>query len=160
MSTLERYPAMLPLPILSGHGYTVKAPVISTKMDSGHKRKRRRFKNIPIPMPLKVLYTSDQLAVFEYWFDSKVNAGASRFLFPVLTALGLRIHIAEFDGGYKATAKTTKLWQVSAKIELKKIDYADAGVMDLLVGLGYSTAEVSALLIAAEKAANESNLAV
>ena len=160
MSVLERYPAMLPLPLLAGHSYTLKAPVLPTKMQSGHKRKRRLFKNYPIEMPVKFLYSSDQLAVFEYWFDEKINAGANRFILPVLTALGLTIHIAEFDGGYKAAAKTTTKWNVSAKVELQKINYADAGVMDLLVGLGYSTAEVNALLIAAEKAANESNLAV
>lgn len=160
MSELIKYPDnILPLPLLASHSLDKKSGLTITKMDSGHPRRRRRFKNVPIPVPVQFSMSSDEYAVFESWFDNDINSGVERFIMPIKTATGMQYQIAEFEGdGYKAKPKSANRWVITAKLLFKKIDLLDPAITSLLIGYGYSLASINTVLPALEQAANHNNL--
>jgi len=160
MSELVSYPSnILPMPLLSGHSIQKKTGVLSTPMDSGHKRRRRRFKNIPSLIPVKFSFSSDEYAVFESWFENQISDGADRFVMPVKTATGIQYQTAVFDGdGYKAVPKSQRRWLVTAKLEIKKLDLLDPEITSMLIEVGYSMADISRSISALDSAVNSNDL--
>lgn len=159
MSELVVYPSeVLPLPQLSAHKIDKNSGVLVTKMDSGQKRRRRRFKNVPISISVKFLFTSEEYSLFESWYEFQINGGADRFVMPIKTATGLQLQSAEFDGGYSAKPKTVNRWEVTAKIEVKKIDPLDSSYASLIFELGYSVSSFGTLLPAIEQTVNHNTL--
>lgn len=118
---LVEWPSRLPLPQLSGHGYTPGKRLIETRMDSGTSRFRRKFSNVHDKLSARFLMTNDQAAFFEGWFKYVLNDGANWFVMPIKTPMGLidhEVHIKEAGKPFKVVSQ--KLWQIDLDLLIRK----------------------------------------
>lgn len=133
MSELVRWPDNLPLPLLSGHGYTPGNNLIESKMSSGYSRTRRAFKNVPDVMPAKFLFTTGEAALFEGWFHHLINDGQDWFLMKIKVPAGLIEHEVKFKPPpKKITAVSANLWRKEAALWIKKREIITPELTDLL----------------------------
>lgn len=118
-----RYPDnKLPLPLLKKHSLMRKSMMLESKLDSGYTRKRRRFKNPPAEMAAGFLFSKEQFAIFEGWFENIIFSGQYWFQMPVKCSIGVIDHECQFIGDYSAKPVTQSKWQVTAKIKIKNLN--------------------------------------
>ena len=114
---LIKWPDSLPLPLLKGHGYTPGNKLLSTNMDGGNTRFRRKFKSVEDSLPVKFLMKNDQAAFFEGWFKHALDDGANWFILPLKTPMGVIDHEVHFKPPHKPMkAIGNRLWQVEMNL--------------------------------------------
>lgn len=141
---LIKWPSDLGLGLLKKHSLKPNSGIISTKMDSGHPRTRRVFKNKTVKIPYSKNFTSAQLALFEGFIEHKINGGADWFVMPIKLPLGVidsEVRIIPDSISFKLL--TNRLWSVSFNMELRDQLKADIELTDILVeegsaALGYA----------------------
>lgn len=67
-------------PYVNGFQYSIgRSDVITTDMDTGPKKSRRRSQAAPRPVTFPMILTRDQLEVFEDWYDNTLQGGILPF---------------------------------------------------------------------------------
>lgn len=133
MSSLVSWPDSLPLPQLSGHGYTPGNNLVESKMEGGYSRLRKTSKSVPSTMQVKFLFTAGEAALFEGWFYHAINDGQDWFLMKVKVAAGLIEHEVRFKPPpKKITALTANLWRKDAVLIIKNREIISPELTDLL----------------------------
>jgi hypothetical protein len=80
---MPAWPGTLPQkPLQSGFNESLKNLVITTQMDSGPAKVRRRFTAGVKKYSVSFLMTSDQLSTFEIFYNDTILGGALSFDFP------------------------------------------------------------------------------
>jgi hypothetical protein len=145
MSNLMHWPDSLPLPLLSGHGYTPGANLVDSVMASGYPRSRRVSKSAPDIMPVKFLFTAGEAALFEGWFHHSIGDGQDWFLMKVKVPSGLIEHEVKFkSAGQKITAVSATLWKKDAVLWVKRREIISEELTVLLQEYKLSALERSA----------------
>lgn len=122
MIDFTRYPNnKLSLPLLKNHGLKRKSMRLETKMDSGYSRSRNRFKNPPSEMNASFSFSSDDLDLFEGWYQHVINNGADWFVMPVKTGSVVTDHLCQFIGDYSGKPVSPNLWMVTGKLLVKNL---------------------------------------
>lgn len=76
------WPPSLPqAPLISGHKEQPQDQTISTSMDKGPEKTRRRFTAGYTGMPVQFMLSAAQVVTFESFFDTTIGAGALPFEF-------------------------------------------------------------------------------
>ena len=114
------WPATLPQPVIDGYGFNPDSRVIKTDMDSGAARVRQRFTAGPTQYKAAWIFTQQQLATFEAWFDLDALSGAAWFTTTVWCGKGLVNVTARIPAGtFAVTKRTGMMWSVSATLEIR-----------------------------------------
>lgn len=136
------WPDSLPLPLLKSHSTKPKSGLVSTKLDSGRKRVRRRTKNPPTEMQAQWLFTDDEYALFEGIIAHDLNGGADYFLMPVRLPIGLvTAEVRIIPDSIQDNLLAKYKWKVKAKIEIRKRETIDKGATEILRTEGVETLE-------------------
>ncbi len=122
MINFTQYPVdKLPLPLLKKHKLKRNSGRIETKQQSGYVRSRVAFKSVPSEMPFAILVTSDQLEIFEGWYEHIIFKGTNWFVIPVKTGAVVEGHECQFMGDYDSTPISQTKWKVTAKMRIKDL---------------------------------------
>lgn len=80
---MATWPASLPQrPLQDGYSEELENVVISSGVDIGPAKKRRRTSAGVVKFSLSFLMTSTQLATFKTFFETDISYGAVKFTFP------------------------------------------------------------------------------
>lgn len=97
---LPEYPELLPLPLQASHGWRRSKVFISTEMDGGNTRNRRRHPRTPLMIDVSWSFDLEELALFEAWFEYDLSAGTRWWSGRVMrTAVGIVPLKCRFVGG-------------------------------------------------------------
>ena len=116
------YPSnILPLPLIGISGRK-RSSVISTEMESGDLRQRRRFSTNKKEINVEFIFNYRQFGLFESFVENKLDAGATKFAlqFPDASTQTNEHHTAQIVGGeyeFEQIAAQLK-WRVSCLILL------------------------------------------
>lgn len=142
--TLPVWPAAIPLPTLSGAGYTItpQEGVTRTDMEIGPARARKRSTATPWRLKLRWHLMRFELTLFEAWYRSYADEGAAYFSMTLISGVGLETHQIRFFKSYESVAQSGELWLVTAEVESRDPPWLDAGGLDTLL----DTPDFAALL--------------
>lgn len=116
---MPAWPASLPGALTEGYGINPESATISTDMDSGPARVRRRYTRTPVRVPVRFSFTQLEMHIFESWFKLEIASGASWFTFSLFTGAGFTPVNARFVGGkYKTDGVRGTKFLISAEIEV------------------------------------------
>ena len=116
---MEVYPETLPHPTVR-YSYQKESNVVSTRMDSGRYRQRKRFKGRRKSADLSFIFTHRELGIFEMWFENLIDSGASTFtmfLPDPSTQSSQPLECQVLRGQYNVNAAAGELkWRVSMRV--------------------------------------------
>ena len=92
---MESWPSILPDPLRSGYRYQPDACVLRTQMD-GKRRVRKLFTRQPYSFDITVRLSDTQLAIFDYFWQKKLDSGSKWFELPLSTGKGKETVTARF----------------------------------------------------------------
>lgn len=124
MATIDYRDDVLPLPLLSGYGYSDDSRFIRTDMDSGYARQRLRFTQSPTRFNVSFLFTEGQMSYFESFFNNQLNFGIEFFNMDLAVGSGFtKEHEVRFISPYRVQL-SGNLFRVTASIEAveKQVD--------------------------------------
>jgi hypothetical protein len=122
MIDFTRFPDnKLPLPLLKNHSLKRKSMRTETKMESGYPRSRNRFKGPPAEMNATFSFSSDDLELFEGWYQHVINNGTDWFVMPVKTGAVVADHQCKFVGDYSQKPISQNRWTVTGKLSVKNL---------------------------------------
>lgn len=123
-----QYPETLPC-FSANYSYAQNETIKSTEFQSGLKRNRRRFKDVPVNFNLSLLLTDEQLAVFDawrYWTLEDVNW----FSATLKTGSGLEDWTIRFNSSSETKTYTEGYWRLSFVAEAKKNKFISKADLD------------------------------
>lgn len=125
------YPGSLPWPTRQGYGINHVSPMLVSTLESGRKRRRRRFTSVPSRVTVEWIMNEWQAQLFELWFradfnESEPNRGGIQdgtvwFNCPLKTPIGERHYEAVFDDIYSGPEPYGLCqWRFTATLELRE----------------------------------------
>lgn len=119
------WPSFLPVPTIEGYKLKIKPRLSSTDMDSGPRRVRRRYTRSPTIASMRWQFSEREFGLFEWWFENRLNAGASWFSGPAANGTGLidvQCRFIESDSGpYDSNPISSNIWIVTAEVEIDQM---------------------------------------
>jgi len=114
-----KYPSELPSPHFKSKIQRQKN-FVSTDMQSGDSRLRRRFKNVPSFVQVLWRLTAAEAAVFEGWVEHALEGGVNWFEINMRTPSGIQLVQAQFVN-HPLENETPKgaSWVYVAKLKIK-----------------------------------------
>ena len=120
---MAAYPSTLPGPLRDGYQIAPASQVVSTDMEVGAPRMRRRSSAVNETISVSYKYTDAQMATFRAWFDSATGANAGASWFTVTLGRGTSGLVAceaRFSTGtFTASVLPGLNWLVSTTLELR-----------------------------------------
>jgi hypothetical protein len=120
---MATWPTTLPSPLASGYAITPMDQTVSTDMEVGAERVRRRTVARNDEVDVSWRFTDAQMAIFRAWFDhaSTGAAGGAAWFDVGLTKGdgGIEACEARFKGGFRADFIPGRIWTVTAKLRLR-----------------------------------------
>jgi hypothetical protein len=129
------WPATLPL-CGRRQDYQPLAATIRTEREYGHAIVRRRFTTVPVRCRATWIMTTDQLAIFEAWYDYYLSAGAAWATGVTLqTSAGIEsTHSARFlEASFPRAKRAGKYWEISLTLEISKPTQLSKDDLDALL---------------------------
>lgn len=114
------WPTQLPDPLLTGYGLEPQPAFIRTDMDAGPARQRRRFTQAPTEIAAQFTLTESQMAIFEGWFEHRIESGAAWFDAPINNGLGITIVECRFIEPWRSQPAGSGLHVVSVRWETRE----------------------------------------
>ena len=118
-----QYPDYLPC-FRVDYSYAQNNTIKSTEFQSGFKRNRRRFKDVPVNFNLSLLLTDAQLAIFEAWRYYEVE-DVNWFNATLKTGAGLEEWTVRFNDNGESKTYSENHWTLSFSVEARKQRYLD-----------------------------------
>lgn len=131
---MEAWPSILPAPTNAIPADNDSA-LVSTEMDSGRKRRRRRFTRELRTYKVSWELDDFQYGMFQAWFSNKISGGADEFTIALPTGgEGLKVVTAAFaNGKYSQSQRPVFNWTISATLEVNDADVWTEEVYDALL---------------------------
>ena len=146
MTTIT-WPSTLPLPTVQGYGVQPGEAILSTEMEAGLARQRRRFTNVPTKVSVRWIMRRDQYAIFEGWYRWHAKEGANWFTVTLLGGLGLLEQEARFTRQFSSRLLAGgTLWEITSVLEIRERPVLDEGALNLVL-----TEEINGLLTASNQ---------
>ncbi len=127
-NNLPIYPDVLPLPLLKSHSVKRKENLLVSKMESGYKRTRRRFKSVPASQTARWLIRDGEAALLEAFLQN--NDGW--FVMPVKLPAGVIPCEVKAIESPTMKAITNSKWEFSVKMIIKDPAIISAEIIDIL----------------------------
>lgn len=116
---IPAFPSYLPKVLMTEYGFEPKTNVLRTEIKEGLSVKRRRTTKAPTEVTVTWLFTSDEMALFQRFFDVEAKVGASWFTIPLVNGTGEFTVTARFKEGYSAMTEAKEhAWRVAATLEV------------------------------------------
>ncbi len=132
MATEESYPSVLPAPRTRDYEIRPGENVARSEVETGAARQRRTSLGAPSSIPVAFLYTHVEYAIFESWYETKADEGATFFSISLRSGLGIVTHEARFKGQPRARLRPGRThWVVSAELEIRKRPILSEQALDL-----------------------------
>lgn len=94
---------------------SVPSRVIRDTMRSGKEKKRFSSSTLPDTLPVVMVFTREELVIFESWFKQNLRGGMLNFAFPTIAGTGTSEYeiVAgfEWDQFGSNTVKVTMTWR-------------------------------------------------
>lgn len=135
--TIATYPDILPCFEAKPFNYKQANSIRFTEFDSGRIRTRRKAKNVPVSFSLNVVYTDDELAIFESWVHEELE-DVGQFTATLRTGSTGSDNwtVQLLDTDFDKTALSGTTWDVSLQVMAKKQRYLDKfGLYGKIYGL-------------------------
>lgn len=113
------WPNQLPQPALDGYSLAPQSCVSRTDMDAGPARQRRRFTQAPTDISLAFRMRTDQLEIFEAWFEHRIDSGAAWFDAPMQNGAGVTTVECRFVEPWQARPLGGDMHEVTCKWEAR-----------------------------------------
>ena len=113
------WPPQLPIPQLAGYGLAPQPAFVRSDMDAGPARQRRRFTQAPTEITLQFHVTREQMAIFEAWYEHRIDSGAAWFDAPMDNGQGITTIEARFVEPWQSQPLGKGLHTVSCKWETR-----------------------------------------
>lgn len=117
------YPENLPC-FLAEYSYAQTNTISSTAFQSGFRRTRRRFKEVPVSFNLSLLLDDEQLATFEAWRYYTLE-DVNWFNAQLKTGSGLEDWIIRFTDTSEQKTYDSGYWRLAFTAEARKNRYID-----------------------------------
>lgn len=124
--TIATYPDVLPCFEATPFNYKQANSIRTTEFDSGRIRTRRKAKNVPVFFSLNVVFSDDELAIFESWVHEELE-DVGQFSATLRTgSTGSDSWTVQLlDTAFEKTALSGTTWDVSLQAMAKKQRYLD-----------------------------------
>jgi hypothetical protein len=111
------WPPQLPKPQLAGYSLAPQAAFVRSDMDAGPARQRRRFTQAPTDIAVELVMDQQQLAIFEAWYEHRIDSGSAWFDAPMLNGQASRPRNAALwsRGAQSRSALRLTAWRASGK---------------------------------------------
>lgn len=115
---MEAFPAIFPNPTVDFNG-KASTTTVETKMDSGRKRRRRRFSSELTSLPVSWQMDDWEFGMFRAWVKNKISDGADKFTISLpVSGEGFKTVTVSLVGGeYTFKHSPVLNWTVSANLE-------------------------------------------
>lgn len=129
------WPAQLPHPALTGYSLEPQSAFIRSDMDAGPARQRRRYTAVPTQVSAQVTLTREQFALFEAWYEHRIQSGAAWFDAPIDNGLGVQSVSTRFVSPWKASAQgggrylVQMSWETRDRPVMSDAELTAAGVL-------------------------------
>ena len=124
--TIAAYPDALPCFEATPFNYKQANSIRTTEFDSGRIRTRRKAKNVPVFFSLNVIFSEDELAIFESWVYHELE-DVGQFTATLRTGStgsdSWTVQLLNTNFEKKALSGTT--WDVSFPVMAQKQRYLD-----------------------------------
>jgi hypothetical protein len=125
MTTIN-FPDGLPAPLRSGYNINHVSPMMSSDLQSGRARKRRRYTSVPSMVNVSWILTQGQAVIFEAWFKYTISDGVEWFNSKLLTPIGLTDYECRFTDMYSGPELVGKnLFRFTAQLEIRERQLID-----------------------------------
>lgn len=129
------WPPQLPKPKLDGYSLALQPAFVRSDMDAGPARQRRRFTQAPTDITMELVLDQSQMAIFEAWYEHRIDSGAAWFDAPMLNGQGVTTIEARFIEPWQSQPVSGTHHRVACKWETRNrpvmsdADLTDAGVV-------------------------------
>lgn len=122
-----RYPDSLPIGLISKNSIKDTPTASNVKFASGNSRQRKTMRLATSSTVFSFVFNSEQVQVFESWYENEINHGADWFLIKRKTANGVEHIEARFKSMYSGANKIglTDGWSIEFQAEIKRNDIGD-----------------------------------
>jgi len=113
------FPDVLSLPSID-YKYKPMSRNLRTTSETGKIRVRKKYHQTPTIFSVTFVFNTDQLGLFESFFENCINSGSDYFNIFLLTGSGLNQVEARFIETYEVKYKQNDYWTVKTDIEVEK----------------------------------------
>jgi len=108
--------SIFPKPLIQSYRYSNIKNTVSTEMETGLIRKRRRFSTNPVDLSVSFIMTSDIFAVFEGWYQNDAKCGSELVTMPLKNGVGVADTEVRILEPYTASLSSDHLWSVTMRL--------------------------------------------
>lgn len=134
---MATWPSMLPSASSpSGYGLAPQSKNVRTQMEIGPARVRRRTRSAPVSVDVQFIFTQQEMAIFEAWFEHEIDNGAAWFSAPYFNGSGLTTVEARFveeEEPYRARMAGPLEFSVTARWEVRNAPVMSASELDAIL---------------------------
>ncbi len=114
-----QFPRELPCALRDGYGFKPVSPIMSTDMQTGRARHRRKYSSTPTVTTVNWLFNDAEAQLFESWFEEVLISGSQWFECDLKSPQGFQSYKARFVDIYEGpTLDGISLWRYRAQLEL------------------------------------------
>ena len=111
-------------PLRDGYQYEPHSPLNRTDMEQGPARQRRVFDNSPAVLSPVWPFSADEYEIFRAWHHKDLHDGQDWFWAAVYIGGREQLGLCRFTEAFKPVLVKIE-WHVSAKIEVRNVEYMD-----------------------------------
>jgi hypothetical protein len=134
--TLIAFPSVLPAPEVSSIGIEPGNNLVRTDFESGPARVRRTSRKPTSTYGVAWIVELEDLGVFEYWFENIALDGVLWFTTRLVNGADVQDCEARFIGKYSVSARSSKIFQISASLEVRNAPRISAVAYEVLTTIG------------------------
>lgn len=113
------YPTTLPGPELTGYTLAPNRSCSRAEFESGHDRKRRRYRSVNSTITVEFVFSLAQLQIFKDWYENDLNDGVEWFELNLFNGLGLSPMEARFIDEYDSSLESALHSPVRFTLEVR-----------------------------------------
>ena len=137
--------SIFPKPLIQSYRYSNIKNTVSTEMETGLIRKRRRFSTSPVDLSVSFIMTSDIFAVFERWYQYDAKCGSELVTMPLKNGVGVTDTEVRILEPYTASLSSDHLWSVTMRLRATCSSVISRNSYDAYVNLLENNRSISEL---------------
>ncbi len=116
---MAQWPTQLPGFLRDGYTIEPQPQIARTDMDAGPARQRRRYTCAPTVYSMQWLFTQQEMAIFEAWYEHEIAAGTEWFHASIWNGTGYSQVEARFVEPWRASLPGPTHFGVDARLEVR-----------------------------------------
>ncbi len=129
------YPDFLPNFLISGYEFRDADNILRSDLE-GPAETAKQYSQVSSQIPVSSKMSLNQFAMFDAWYEYKLNSGVNWFNIQLFVSNGTQPHVARFVGKPKPKTHGSKFWIVSAVLEVEERKKMSEAELDFLLAGG------------------------